>query len=46
LSTHRASDDRYHKIDHDAATIERLLVELFLEAHKVPSTRSGRAGHG
>jgi Transposase DDE domain group 1 len=29
-------DDRYHKIGHDAATIERLLVELFLEAHKAP----------
>jgi hypothetical protein len=27
---------RYHKIDHDAAAIERLLVELFLEAHQTP----------
>jgi hypothetical protein len=25
---------RYHKIGHDGAAIERLLVELFLEAHK------------
>jgi hypothetical protein len=27
---------RYHKIDHDAAAIERLFVELFLEAHQTP----------
>jgi hypothetical protein len=27
---------RYHKIGHDAAAIEGLLVELFLEAHKAP----------
>ena len=27
---------RYHKIGHDGAAIERLLVELFLEAHKTP----------
>jgi Transposase DDE domain group 1 len=27
---------RYHKIGHDAAAIEGLLVELFLEAHKTP----------
>jgi hypothetical protein len=27
---------RYHKIGHDGATIERLFVELFLEAHKTP----------
>ena len=26
----------YHKIDHDGAAIERLFVELFLEAHKTP----------
>jgi hypothetical protein len=27
---------RYHKIRHDAATIERLFVALFLEAYKTP----------
>jgi hypothetical protein len=27
---------RYHKIGHDGAAIERLLVDLFLEAHKTP----------
>ena len=27
---------RYHKISHDAAAIEALLVDLFLEAHKRP----------
>jgi hypothetical protein len=27
---------RYHKIGHDAPAIERLFVELFLEAHKTP----------
>jgi len=28
--------DRYHKIGHDAAAIEELFVDLFLEAHKTP----------
>ena len=27
---------RYHKIGHDGATIQRLFVDLFLEAHKTP----------
>jgi len=27
---------RYHKIGHDGAAIERLLVELFLDAHRKP----------
>ncbi|HEX6114730.1 MAG TPA: IS1380 family transposase [Geminicoccaceae bacterium] len=27
---------RYHKVDHDPAAIEALLVDLFLEAHKTP----------
>jgi hypothetical protein len=27
---------RYHKIGHDGAAIERLLVDLFLEAHRTP----------
>ena len=30
---------RYHKIGHDGAAIERLLVDLFLEAHKAPPER-------
>ena len=31
-----AEPSRYHKIGHDAAAIEGLFVELFLEAHKTP----------
>jgi len=27
---------RYHKIGHDGAAIERLFIDLFLEAHKAP----------
>ena len=27
---------RYHKIGHDGATIQRLFVDLFLEAHTTP----------
>ena len=30
---------RYHKIGHDGAAIERLFVDLFLEAHKAPPRR-------
>jgi hypothetical protein len=30
---------QYHKIGHDAAAIEGLFVELFLEAHKTPPER-------
>jgi hypothetical protein len=30
---------RYHKIGHDGAAIERLLVELFLDAHRTPPKR-------
>ena len=30
------SPSRYHKIGHDGAAIERLLVELFLDAHAAP----------
>ena len=33
LELGRPSPTRYHKISHDAAAIERLLVDLFLEAH-------------
>jgi hypothetical protein len=31
--------NRYHKIGHDAAAIEGLFVDLFLEAHKTPPER-------
>src|SRR6056297_134491 len=31
--------DRHHKLDHDGASIERLFVDLFLEAHREPPTR-------
>jgi hypothetical protein len=31
--------DRYHKIGHAAAAIERLLVDLFLHAHRQPPAR-------
>lgn len=31
--------DRHHKLDHDVAAIERLPVEIFLNAHREPPTR-------
>lgn len=31
--------DRHHKLDHDPAAIERLLVDLFIEAHAKPPVR-------
>jgi hypothetical protein len=31
--------DRHHKLDHDGAAIERLFVDLFLEAHREPPMR-------
>ena len=31
--------DRHHKLDHDRASIERLFVDLFLEAHREPPMR-------
>ena len=34
LELSRPESTRYHKIGHDPAAIERLLVDLFLEAHK------------
>src|SRR5881227_3999507 len=34
LELSRAEPTRYHKISHDAAAIERLFVDLFLEAHQ------------
>ena len=33
------TSSRYHKIGHDGAAIERLFVDLFLEAHKTPPKR-------
>jgi len=36
LELSRPLPTRYHKISHDGAMIERLLVELFLEAHCSP----------
>jgi DDE family transposase len=34
LELSRGEPTRYHKISHDAAAIERLFVDLFLDAHK------------
>ncbi|MGE0702135.1 MAG: transposase, partial [Hyphomicrobiaceae bacterium] len=31
--------DRHHKLDHDASAIERLFVDLFLDAHREPPSR-------
>jgi hypothetical protein len=39
LELSRAAPSLYHKIDHDAAAIERLLVEVFEEAHKRPPSQ-------
>ncbi len=36
LELSRPLPTRYHKISHDAAMIERLLVDLFVEAHRNP----------
>jgi hypothetical protein len=36
LELSRPVATRYHKINHDPASIERLLVDLFLEAHRRP----------
>ena len=36
LELSRGEPSRYHKIGHDGAAIERLFVELFVEAHKSP----------
>src|SRR4051812_6954686 len=36
LELSRVEPTRYHKISHDAAAIESLFVDLFLEAHKKP----------
>jgi hypothetical protein len=34
LELSRAEPTRYHKVSHDPATIEKLFVDLFLDAHK------------
>lgn len=31
--------DRHHKLDHDASAIERLFVDLFMDAHRQPPVR-------
>lgn len=31
--------DRHHKLDHDASAIERLFVDLFMDAHREPPVR-------
>jgi len=36
LELGRVAPTRYHKISHDAAAIESLFVDLFLDAHKKP----------
>ena len=36
LELSRAEPTRYHKVSHDAAAIETLFVDVFLEAHRRP----------
>jgi len=36
LELSRPEPTRYHKVSHDPAAIERLLVNVFLEAHRRP----------
>lgn len=36
LELSRAQPSRYHKISHDTAAIERLFVDVFLDAHAAP----------
>ena len=35
----KIGQDRHHKLDHDGKVIERLFVDLFLEAHAEPRQR-------
>jgi hypothetical protein len=35
----KIGQDRHHKLDHDPAAIERLLVDIFLDAHDRPPPR-------
>ena len=39
LELSRSTPSRYHKITHDPQAIERLLVDLFLEAHAKPPSQ-------
>jgi hypothetical protein len=40
LELSREEPTRYHKISHDAAAIEGLFVDLFVDAHSAPRRRS------
>jgi hypothetical protein len=35
----KIGSDRHHKLDHDPAAIERLFVDIFLDAHSEPPSR-------
>ncbi|MEZ5842558.1 MAG: IS1380 family transposase [Hyphomicrobiaceae bacterium] len=35
----KIGSDRHHKLDHDGSAIERLFVDIFLDAHREPPTR-------
>jgi hypothetical protein len=35
----KIGQDRHHKLDHDGAAIERLFVDVFLDAHREPPIR-------
>lgn len=35
----KIGQDRHHKLDHDGAAIERLFVDVFLDAHREPPVR-------
>ncbi len=35
----KIGQDRHHKLDHDTAAIERLFVDIFLDAHSEPPSR-------
>jgi hypothetical protein len=35
----KIGQDRHHKLDHDPAAIERLFVDIFLDAHREPPSR-------
>jgi Transposase DDE domain group 1 len=44
LELSRSEPTRYHRIGHDPVAIERLFVDLFLEAHQLPGGASACAG--
>jgi hypothetical protein len=35
----KIGQDRHHKLDHDTAAIERLFIDIFLDAHSEPPSR-------